>query len=367
MSYVPPFTITPDAINKIAEISAQIERYAIRLEQSDGLRLRKANRVRTIHSSLAIEGNTLSEDEVRDIIDGKNVVAPIRQIQEVKNAIATYNLYKELDPFKVEDLLRAHATMMQALTDDAGHFRRKGVGVFSETGVVHIAPPADRVPMLVADLFEWLSTASDHLLIRSCVFHYEFEFIHPFTDGNGRTGRLWQSLILGRLHPLFEYLPVENMVYSNQQAYYDAISASTKAGQSGPFIDFMLGEILKTLKSHQGEELHTEVEGVKLISSFAQTFSGSFARTFARIFARTIAEGIKTRANQEKVCTAFQHILVAIKTIHMVNASVLAPIVGVSERTVKTYLKLMVEAGMIAHTGTTNNGKWNITLNGEEV
>ena len=250
--YIPPFTISTNAINLIAEISAQIERYAIRLEQSDGLRLRKANRVRTIHSSLAIEGNMLSEDEVKDIIDGKTVMAPLRQIQEVKNAIKTYELYEKLNPFDVNDFLKAHGTMMLALTDDAGKFRRGGVGVFSEERLVHMAPPADRVPFLIDDLFEWLKQAKDHLLIRSCVFHYEFEFIHPFSDGNGRMGRLWQSLILGRLHPLFEYLPVENMVYANQEAYYNAIQHSTATADSGPFIEFMLQEILNTLKRHQG-------------------------------------------------------------------------------------------------------------------
>ncbi len=248
--YIPPFTVSADAINLIAEISAQIERYAIRIEQEDGLRLRKANRIKTIHSSLAIEGNTLSEDEVRDIIDGKNVVAPIRQIQEVKNAIQTYEMYPTLDAFNEKDLLKAHSVMMQALVDDAGKYRRGGVGVYGEKGLVHLAPPADRVPMLMKDLFDWLKHSKDHLLIRSCVFHYEFEFIHPFIDGNGRMGRLWQSLILGKLHPLFEHLPVENMVYSNQQQYYDAITASSKTGQSGPFIDFMLDEIYKTLKEH---------------------------------------------------------------------------------------------------------------------
>lgn len=198
--YTPPFTISAHAINLIAEISGQIERYAIRLEQSDAMKLRKANRIRTIHSSLAIEGNTLSEDEVKDIIEGKTVIAPLRQIQEVKNAIKTYELYSSLNPFSVDDLLKAHGTMMMALTDDAGRFRRGGVGVFSEKGLVHMAPPANRVPELIINLFEWLKEAKDHLLIRSCVFHYEFEFIHPFSDGNGRTGRLWQSLILGKLH-----------------------------------------------------------------------------------------------------------------------------------------------------------------------
>lgn len=256
--YIPPFEISSQTINLIAEISAQIERYAIRLE-NEGLKLRKANRIRTIHSSLAIEGNNLSENQVRDIINGKNVVAPLREIQEVKNAIKTYEQYSALNPFSIDDLLKAHGTMMSALTDDAGRFRRSGVGVFSEKGLVHMAPPADRVPKLIADLMEWLASSTDHLLIRSCVFHYEFEFIHPFSDGNGRMGRLWQSLILGKLHPLFEHLPVENIVYSNQQAYYDAITESTHKGQCGPFIEFMLGDILTTLKSHQGDEIGDNV------------------------------------------------------------------------------------------------------------
>ena len=252
--YIPPFTVSSRAINLIAEISSAIERYAIRMEQSDSLRLRKVNRIKTIHSSLAIEGNNLTESQVCDIINGKNVVAPLKEIQEVKNAIATYELYPTLNPFSVEDLLKAHGVMMRALTGDAGRFRAGGVGVFSEKGCVHMAPPADRVPMLINDLFEWLVEASDHLLIRSCVFHYEFEFIHPFSDGNGRMGRLWQSLILGRLHPIFEHLPVENMVYANQQAYYDAITESSRVADSCPFIDFMLNEILNALKAHKIED-----------------------------------------------------------------------------------------------------------------
>lgn len=251
----PPFNISAEAINRIAEISALLERHNIALEGEHGLKLRKANRIKTIHSSLAIEGNTLSEDEVRDIINGKQVVAPIRQIQEVKNAIRVYDLYSQLNPFAEKDLLKAHSIMMEALTDDAGRYRSGGVGVFGESGLVHMAPPPQRVPELMGDLFAWLKKSKDHLLIRSCVFHYEFEFIHPFSDGNGRTGRLWQSLILGRLNPLFEHLPVENMVFANQQEYYNAIAASTAQGQSGPFIDFMLNEILKTLQKNIKEEV----------------------------------------------------------------------------------------------------------------
>ena len=251
--YKPPFTVSPKAINLIASISSQIERYAIKMEQEDTLRLRRANRIKTIHSSLAIEGNTLSEGEVQAVLEGKTVVAPLKEIQEVRNAIKTYELYPKLDPFSLQDLLLAHGTMMAGLVDEAGVFRKGGVGVFDGDKPVHIAPPAERVRDLMNDLFVWLENADDHLLIRSCVFHYEFEFIHPFADGNGRIGRLWQSLILGRLNPIFEHLPVENMVYSNQQAYYNAINKSSYLADSGPFIDFMLEEILNALIDHQGK------------------------------------------------------------------------------------------------------------------
>ncbi len=251
--YKPPFTVSAKAINLIAKISSQLERYAVRMEQEDTLRLRRANRIKTIHSSLAIEGNTLSEGEVLAVLEGKKVVAPLKEIQEVKNAIKTYELYPKLNPFSIQDLLLAHGTMMSGLVDEAGMFRKGGVGVFDGDKPIHIAPPADRVRDLMSDLFGWLENADDHLLIRSCVFHYEFEFIHPFADGNGRIGRLWQSLILGRLNPIFEHLPVENMVYSNQQAYYHAINRSSGLGDSGPFIDFMLEEILNALVGHQGK------------------------------------------------------------------------------------------------------------------
>ena len=338
--YIPPFTVSSEAINLIAEISGLIERYAIRLEQEDGLRLRKANRIKTIHSSLAIEGNTLTEGEVRDIIDGKNVVAPIKQIQEVKNAIATYELYPTLNPFSVKDLLKAHGVMMQALVDDAGRFRRGGVGVFGEQGLVHLAPPADRVPMLMNDLFDWLKTSKDHLLIRSCVFHYEFEFIHPFIDGNGRTGRLWQSLILGKLHPMFEHLPVENMVYANQQAYYDAITASTKAAQSGPFIDFMLGEIYKTLKEHQGEELSmTEVDPID------KEFGLKFGEEFG------IKYGIKFGINDKQL-------LLLLNSNPSLTASEAAERIGMSQRGVEKLMKRLKDIGIVSRQGSRKKGLW---------
>ena len=320
----PPFTISPQAINLIADISAMIERYAIRLEQKDGLLLHRANRIKTIHSSLAIEGNNLSEDEVRDIVNGKTVVAPLREIQEVKNAIRTYDLYSSLNPFDVKDLLKAHAVMMEALTDDAGKFRRSGVGVFSDKAVVHVAPPAKRVPTLIDELFEWLRIASDHLLVKSCVFHYEFEFIHPFSDGNGRMGRLWQSLILGKLNPVFEYLPVENMVFANQKEYYEAISRSTKAGSSAPFIDFMLQEICNTLKHHQENSITMPDVGINV--------------------------GIKSEQ--------FDKILSLIRQNPRVSVRELALMLKISSRQCERLISEMKAQGLIKREGANKNGCW---------
>ena len=294
--YKPPFTVSPKAINLIASISSQIERYAIKMEQGDTLRLRRANRIKTIHSSLAIEGNTLSEGEVQAVLEGKTVIAPLKEIQEVRNAIKTYELYPKLDPFSIQDLLLAHGTMMAGLVDEAGIFRKGGVGVFDGDKPVHIAPPAERVRDLMNDLFVWLENADDHLLIRSCVFHYEFEFIHPFADGNGRIGRLWQSLILGRLNPIFEHLPVENMVYSNQQAYYNAINKSSYLADSGPFIDFMLEEILNALIDHQGKS-NAEIADEKGLSHQQERVLG-YLRADKHMTAAKIAKDLDMSARQ---------------------------------------------------------------------
>ena len=254
MDYQPDFTVSAAAVSMVAEISALIERYTITQDASESLKLRRANKIKTIQSSLAIEGNTLSVKQVTDILDGKRVVAPLREIQEVKNAIAAYDLFDQLDPYSTKDMLKAHKVMMTALIDEPGKFRSGGVGVFDGKKAVHIAPPAEFVPGLIKDLFKWLKSAPDHLLIKSCVFHYEFEFIHPFADGNGRLGRLWQSLILTKLHPLFQHLPIETMVHDRQMEYYQAINASSAKNDCGIFVDFMLKEILNALKQHtEGE------------------------------------------------------------------------------------------------------------------
>jgi Fic family protein len=243
-TYKPPCTITPEILNRVAAISEAIGRLTVLTDQTGALRLRRINRIRTIHGSLAIEGNTLSEAQITAILMGKRVIAPPREVQEVKNALAAYDRFDTWKPEAEKDMLDAHRIMMSGLIDEAGRYRRGGVGVMAGQQVIHMAPPADRVPHLMADLFGWLAATDAHPLIAGSVFHYEFEFIHPFSDGNGRMGRLWQSLILARWKPLFADIPVESLIFEHQAEYYQALQESTRQSDSAPFIAFMLRMIL---------------------------------------------------------------------------------------------------------------------------
>jgi len=249
MSYQPPFMVTPRIIDLVGQISEAVGRLSVCAESEQTLRLRRINRIRTIHGSLAIEGNTLSEEQITAILEGKHVIAPPREIQEVKNAIDVYEQLDAWQPVGEADLLAAHRALMVGLINEAVIYREAGVGVMNGTEVIHMAPPAKRVPGLMADLFHWLKTAEHHPLIMSSVFHYEFEFIHPFADGNGRMGRLWQTLILKQWSPLFGELPVESMIYAHQEAYYLALQESTAKSDSAYFITFMLGMVLDTVSA----------------------------------------------------------------------------------------------------------------------
>lgn len=250
--YTPPFTITDEILRLVAEISEQIGALSVMLgTRMPSPMLRKENQIRTIHSSLAIEHNSLSLQQVTDVINGKHVLGAPNEIQEVKSALQAYQLMHDLDAFQEKDLLRAHGLMMAGLVENAGRYRKGGVGVFAGEQCIHMAPPADRVPFLMADLFEWISTTDTHPLVSSCVFHYEFEFIHPFMDGNGRMGRYWQTMLLSRWKGIFAWLPVETIVKQHQQDYYDAIAQSDSQGNSTIFIIFMLRCILQTIKEQQ--------------------------------------------------------------------------------------------------------------------
>ena len=231
--YKPPFDITSEMLHLISGISEQVGIINMRLgENAPSPQLRKKNQIKTIHSSLGIEHNSLSLKQVTDIIDGKRVLGAPDEIQEVKNAIEAYRLMPELDAFKEKDLLKAHGLMMKDLVQNAGHYRQEGVGVFNGEQLLHMAPPAERVPQLMGDLFKWVSKTDVHPLIHSCVFHYEFEFIHPFVDGNGRMGRFWQTMLLSRWKGIFAWLPVETIVKDHQQDYYHVIAQSDAAGRS---------------------------------------------------------------------------------------------------------------------------------------
>jgi len=239
--YQPPFTITSLILRRIADISEAVGRISAQTDDTLDLRLRRLNRIRTIQGSLAIEGNTLSEEQITAILEGKHVIAPPREIQEARNAIVAYDHLETWIPENEKDLLKAHGILMAGLLDNAGRYRQSGVGVMGgDNAVVHMAPPPGRVPHLMGDLFHWLQNTDYHPLITSSVFHYEFEFIHPFADGNGRMGRLWQTLILSCWNPLFLRIPVESLVYAHQQDYYTALQHSTQQGVVTPFLEFML-------------------------------------------------------------------------------------------------------------------------------
>jgi len=263
VSYQPPFSITPQIIDLIAQISEKLGRLSV--QPVYDLRLRRVNRIRTIQGSLAIEGNTLSEQQITAILDGKVVIAPPREVQEVKNAIFAYDQMNQWQSHLESDLLQAHEVLMAGLLDEYGVYRQGGVGVMKGKELVHMAPPAGRVALLMADLLQWVQGAEYHPLIMSSVFHYEFEFIHPFADGNGRMGRLWQSLMLQQWNPLFADMPIESLVYQHQEDYYYALQQSTKHSDSAPFIQFMLERILDTVSQATPQEAPQVTPQVKLL------------------------------------------------------------------------------------------------------
>lgn len=244
----PPFEITNTMIHEIAEIAELVGKLTSSNQLSANPTLRRTNRIRTIHGSLAIEQNTLSLEQVTAVLNGKQVLTPPKDIAEVKNAYEIYERLEELDPYSVDDLLTAHGIMTRGLVDESGVFRSKPVGVVDQEGyVLHFGTLPQYVPNLVMELLDWVKNSDVHMLIRSCVFHYEFELIHPFANGNGRVGRLWHTLLLSKWNPAFAWLPVESIIHDRQQEYYEAINASNNAGESTVFIEFMLSAIKASL------------------------------------------------------------------------------------------------------------------------
>lgn len=244
----PPFEITNQIIDYVAEIAELVGKLTSTNQLSANPTLRRSNRIRTIHGSLAIEQNTLSLEQVTAVLNGKHVLAPPKDIAEVKNAYEVYERLDELNPYSVEDLLTAHRIMTQGLVNEAGMFRTRPVGIVDNEGhILHFGTLPQYVPDLVMELLDWVKNSDIHILIRSCVFHYELELIHPFADGNGRIGRLWHTLLLSKWNPVFAWLPVESIIHDRQQEYYKAINASNEAGESTVFIEFMLSAIKASL------------------------------------------------------------------------------------------------------------------------
>ena len=244
----PPFEITNQMIDQVAEIAELVGKISATFSLSINPTLRRSNRIRTIHGSLAIEQNTLSLEQVTAVLNVKHVLAPPKDIAEVKNAYEIYERLDKLDPYSVDDLLTAHNIMTRGLVEESGMFRTRPVGVVDREGhILHFGTLPQYVPDLVMELLDWAKNSKVHTLIRSCVFHYEFELIHPFADGNGRVGRLWHTLLLSKWNSAFAWLPVESIIHDRQQEYYEAINASNDAGESTVFIEFMLSAIKASL------------------------------------------------------------------------------------------------------------------------
>lgn len=248
VSMKPPYDITPNILKRISSISEKIGEVNANYLSKQSPQLRKQNRIKTIHSSLQIEGNTLSEEQITALIENKRVIGPEKDVMEVLNAIKVYEKLKDYTYSSDKSFLKAHQQLMKGLIESAGKYRKQGVGIVKGTKVEHIAPPHKNVPYLMNDLFEYLKNSEELTLIKSCVFHYEMEFIHPFLDGNGRMGRLWQTLILMSEYPVFEFLPFETLISQTQNEYYKSLALSDKVGKSTFFIEYMLGVIDKSLE-----------------------------------------------------------------------------------------------------------------------
>jgi Fic family protein len=243
----PSFTITEKITNLVAQVAEHIGKIQGSGEYKRSLHLRKTNRIRSIHSSTAIEGNTLSLEQVSDIINGKRIIGNPRETKEVKNAYETYERMLKFEPFNINDFLLAHKYMTTDLVNEAGKFRSGDIGVFAGKEVVHLGARPKFILNLIKDLFEWGNESHVHPLIKSSIIHFEIEFIHPFADGNGRIGRLWQTLILSKWHEIFAWIPIETIVYENQQEYYKVLGNAEKTADSTEFIEFILNTIDKTL------------------------------------------------------------------------------------------------------------------------
>lgn len=311
----PPYEITSQILKFVASISEKIGEVNANYLVQTNPTLRKQNQIKTIHSSLSIEGNSLSEKQITAILENKKVIGPKKDIDEVLNALEVYKNLNDLKFYSEKDFLKAHKILMKNLIDKSGKYRNEGVGIMKGSQVEHIAPPSENVPYLMKDLFNYLQDKSEISLIKSCVFHYEMEFIHPFIDGNGRMGRLWQTLILMEEYPVFGFLPFETLISKNQSAYYDALSASDKEGKSTKFIEYILDIIDQSLNELLENSLK-KLSNEDRIQIFVEKYGDEFTRkdylnffrelssaTASRDLKKAVENGIITKEGDKKTTT----------------------------------------------------------------
>ncbi len=327
-NYKPPYTITSKILTQVSNIVELLSD----LKHTTGLlntpKLRKKNRVKSITGTLQIEGNSFTEEKVTSVINGARVLGTVREVAEVEGAIEAYDFLEEYRYNQEKDLLLAHKKMMGKLLNNAGAYRHTNVGIGGEEGVTHVAPPPNMVQPLMGELFAWLKETDEHLLIVSCIFHYEFEFIHPFSDGNGRVGRLWQSVILTHYKDIFEQIPIESVVRENQAEYYDALEASGSEGESTPFIEFMLDMILKTLKKLEEENQRV---GIKVGEKV----------------------GINLTENQKEIIGYMME-------NPKISAKRLSELVGISSRKIEENIRKLKEEKIIERVGANRGGYWQL-------
>lgn len=333
--YAPPLTLTPALLSQVAAIAEALGRWSARQDALPSPRLRRENRIHTIQASLAIEQNSLSLEQVTALFDGQRVIGPARDIQEVRNAITAYDALPRWDPSNPQHLLEAHGLLMAGLIDAPGRFRSGGVGIYRGDQLVHMAPPAARVPDLVNDLLTWLAASAWHPLLVSCVAHYELEFIHPFTDGNGRLGRLWQTLILSRWNPLLAWLPIEEVIRSRQQGYCESLGQADQLGDLEPFVAYQLEAIHDALRSAIGSEMSSEI-GSEKGSELAAEIGATPGAAIDAVILRDLASEPTLSARR------------------------LAERLQLSPRAVEKHLAALQRAGRLLRQGSPRAGHWQV-------
>ena len=332
--YKPPFTITNSILSHVASVSEKVGRITVMSNMENKPHLRKNNRIRSIHSSLKIEANSLSLSQVRDVINGKLVLGEAKEIQEVKNAYNSYEKIAEIDPYSIEELKKFHGIMTKYIVEESGDFRSGEEGVFNGEECIFMAPPARFVPQLMNELFDWMKEVKDqmHPLILSSVFHYEFVFIHPFTDGNGRMARLWHTAILAKWNPIFEYIPIESQIEKFQDDYYDAIAKCHVEGESTVFIEFMLTQIDNILAELLNQMTNSTTEDAILDADGANHGADNM-------------EG---------------RLLSGLRQNPYITQTDLAKELSLSRRTVQRIMKELMDDGKIKRVGSTRTGYWEI-------